>query len=143
MELVKRIATLCMAVVFFTLSTSFSYYKSFCEDGCQSNISLIESFDNCCKSKSENLKDSCHQEDVHEDDCCGVEEVVIKYDGDYDFSSQEKFVFSSLWILKHQSYFSFNSNLVSTAIQVNNYRGPPKISKPGRMVLLQKSVLVI
>lgn len=143
MDLLRRITALFLASIFFILSTSFTFYKTFCEDGCQTEISLINSSDSCCTSKSSDAEDSCHEEEVHEDECCGVEQVVIKFDGDVDSYVPQKIDFSKIWVDVHKPNTFFDETLIYSSKEVRWNRGPPKLSVPGRLVLLRKCVLVI
>lgn len=142
MEFLKRTISFVLAVVMLLLSTSFTYYKSFCEEGCSTEISLVKDSHDCC-SEDVSQEDTCHEEELKEDDCCGVDPITIKYDGKYDSFKEDDISFEQIVSIEESFFIEFNFDVLSQEKTSISYRGPPDIWDSGRDVLLKKSVLVI
>lgn len=141
----KKYIVLSFTFVFLFLTTGFSYYQSFCNDGCVTELSLFESIDSCCEDSSKN-EDSCHNDQEHEDsedDCCGVEQISVAMD--IDMESNQVFAFNfECHELVIEPLYNYNSSLDEASLLIDEpLRGPPLPVKSGRVLLLEKNTFLI
>ena len=145
MSVLKRYIVLGFTFVFLFLSTGFSFYQSFCNQGCDTKVAVFGGITECCDDESEQA-DSCHEEQEHtssEDDCCGVEQISMELDFDMENTKVLAFNFNKAVVSIRQTYV-YQQNLTETSLlNLDTPRGPPLPVKAGRVLLLEKNAFLI